>query len=347
MIFKVINTFTVLAYGIVIMFTFIDIGLTKKNIIVITVTTLVLSSIQVAVFLLLGPVALLWLYPLIIHLPLILIFVLLYRKSWSTSLLVMLLAYMLTEPRNWLGDFIYTCIPNYPNIKDIVKSAVTLPLLCLICRFLSPKVRLFLSVPDISLRYVIWPAGIYYVVIYATTVYSDWLYRQSSFAVSGMLSACVIIFIFFSVLFYEQLFRNSELEKEHSIISVQSKAIADQLEEMASSREKLRELRHDMRHYLELIRRYAVIGKIDEINKLISEAETGIDSTQITSYCTNESVNLLLSAYAVKAAHAGITVNIKAEIPSQLDASVIDICAILANGIEKHISLLLLCRIQV
>jgi len=66
--------------------------------------------------------------------------------------------------------------------------------------------------------------------------------------------------------------------------------------------------------------------------------ERTIEETVVEKYCTNYSVNLILSSYIAKAKSEHITVKTQIDIPEKNAVSDMDLCVIFANAIENAIN---------
>ena len=79
-------------------------------------------------------------YPLTIHLPLILVLCILTRTIlWPT--ISVLSAYLCCQLRRWLALFAVALASGGPALQSAVELAVTLPLLLLLLRFITPAIQ--------------------------------------------------------------------------------------------------------------------------------------------------------------------------------------------------------------
>ena len=135
------------------------------------------SLMELIFYLILGEDVLYKCYPLLIHLPLILLIRFVLHRNFFVSVIAVSSAYLLCTPRKMFGTLVAFFFDYDPFITDIVAILVTIPLLWLIIRFLSPYIiRLKYENQTILFLFCLLPMA-YYVLKYAFTVYTSLLYR--------------------------------------------------------------------------------------------------------------------------------------------------------------------------
>ena len=95
--------------------------------------------------------------------------------------------------------------------------------------------------------------------------------------------------------------------------------------------------RHDMRHHLSLIGWYLSNGDYESTEKYVKLAQEDIENITPTRYCKNNTVNLILSSFAVKAKKKGVVFSVDAQLPQSLSISETELCALLSNSLENAI----------
>ena len=78
-------------------------------------------------------------------------------------------------------------------------------------------------------------------------------------------------------------------------------------------------------------------GKSDKAMEYIGQTQKAIDGIVPTHYCENTTINLVLSAFAIKAEQSGVAMEVEAEVAENLPFPDTEICTILANGLENAI----------
>ena len=116
--------------------------------------------------------------------------------------------------------------------------------------------------------------------------------------------------------------------------------LANQRREYEALRGKLeqgRRYRHDMRHHLQVLEGLFSQAKSQEGLEYISALNGQLNELAPEVCCANVTVNALLRAYFGKARTCGCRVEVKADIPQRCPVDELDLCIILANGIENAI----------
>jgi len=109
-------------------------------------------------------------------------------------------------------------------------------------------------------------------------------------------------------------------------------------EALEESQEKTMIYRHDMRHHLNLINYYLMDNNKVAAQKYITEVEKAIEGAAVEKYCSNYTVNLILSSYITKARNEQITVETRIDLPENNVVSDMDLCVIFSNAIENAIN---------
>ena len=113
-----------------------------------------------------------------------------------------------------------------------------------------------------------------------------------------------------------------------------------QRREYESLREKLeqgRRYRHDIRHHLQVLEGLFSQAKSQEGLEYIRALNGQLHELAPELCCTNVTVNALLRSCLGKARACGCQAEVKADIPERCPVDELDLCVILANGIENAI----------
>ncbi len=178
------------------------------------------------------------LYPLTVHLPLFIYFMLFLKSSFYETLFALTTAYMLTEPRKQLCELLSYALGG--NTLAIVFSEifVSAVLLFLIKKFLSPIViRIFKSEKKEANYLCIIPTAIY-LITYALTVYSDFLYRFPVITIPVLTSVLSVLFICFLLFFFEYICFNEDIRHGRELLNLQlmsAKKLIDYMDKSGTS----------------------------------------------------------------------------------------------------------------
>jgi len=332
-----INFAFVLFFGIALTLSFAGIE-SQKSIRHYAAIYLAFGIIQISVYIFLGPDFLFKSYPFFTHLPLYLLLRYYYKKNPYIAGISVLSAYLFCTPRKWIGTAV-SFFWNYDSgVSYIVQILITIPLLAVIIKFISPYVarlnyesnkilRLFISVPLI-----------YYLIEYTLTVYTKLLYEGGDAVVEFMDAAVVIVYFIFSVIYLKTLYEKKEVEVEQALFKVLSDQSKAGIETLRKSQEQAAIYRHDLRHHMNYLNACISENNLKGALSYISEVCKEIDSANVIRYSENESVNLILSAYVAKAEEKKISCEISISAGDFRKLAVPDLCSLLSNALENAIN---------
>ena len=164
-VFSLVNYAFVLFFGIVAALYLADIGFCDhKRVYVLTLFFFGIA--QLLFYLIMGESVLYKCYPFLIHIPLIALIFLRFHRNLSISAISVLSAYLLCTPRKWFGTFVAFFFERNPVVSNIASIIITIPLLVLVIRFVSPYIiRLKYESRTTLLLFFLLPL-VYYVLEY-------------------------------------------------------------------------------------------------------------------------------------------------------------------------------------
>lgn len=194
-----------------------------------------LLNLGLSVFAKLGNDVLYMVYPLTVHLPLLLFCVFVLKVRFCRALFALTTAYILTTPRKWLFVFLkqlFSLLFGGSTLDanlfvsaaaDIISSAV---ILAVTVKFAVPSVRrVFGSKEKETDLLCILPAAVY-VVIYATTVYSDFLYGRPEITMPILTTLLSMFFIAFTIFVFDLVSGKRELRHSEELLEMQHRAVS-------------------------------------------------------------------------------------------------------------------------
>ena len=131
--------------------------------------------IQSPCWLLLGADTVKKLYPLIVHLPLVLILVLALKKSWGVAAVSVFTGYLCCQLPRWV-DIAVEALFHAPLLGELSYTVVIFPFFWLLQHFFAAPAHQAMTRSRQSLLLFGGLPAAYYVFDYATTIYSDLLY---------------------------------------------------------------------------------------------------------------------------------------------------------------------------
>ena len=273
-------------------------------------------------------------YPLFMHLPLLLLlYILTKRLLWS--IIAILSAYLCCQLRRWLALLVVEMFSGGIVMQDTIELIITLPMLIFLLHYVSPFVRQQSDYPiKLQFQFGLVPA-LYYVFDYLTRVYTDFLYSGSPVAVEFMPFVCCVLYLVLLLYNSTEERKRSQLEQVQKSLDLQLSQAVKEINSLRESQALAIRYRHDLRHHLQYLSVCIENGQEDLAQTYISGICKEIETQTVRHYCENETANLVLSAFAGRAQKVGITMDVKGALPTFIMVSDSDLCVILSNALEN------------
>lgn len=274
------------------------------------------------------------LYPLLVHLPLLLVLYGLTRQLlWS--IISVLTAYLCCQLRRWLALLVVAILQGGAVLQDLVELILTVPLLLLLLWFVAPAVRrLSEHPPKLQCQFGAIPA-LYYVFDYATMVYTNLLTSGSSVVVEFMPFVCCGAYLAFVLRNSAEEQRYAQLQQVQRSLDVQLKQSVREISALRESQELARQYRHDLRHHLQYISACIANGQHEQAQNYISSIDRQIEAQKVACFCENEAANLLLSAFDARAKKEGVCLAVRGALGAVPVLSDSDLCILFSNSLEN------------
>ncbi|MEA4963424.1 sensor histidine kinase [Lutispora sp.] len=325
-----------LVFGIAVSVLFAGIEPTRKNKLIAGLLCVIFLFVQTASWWLLGLDLTSKLYPLIIHLPLIVIFSLYYKRPWLISTVSVLSGYLCCQAPRWIGFLAGAAFGSRLADHAFYIAAVFL-FYYFLKRYVAGSVRQLMEVSTKSCLFLGGVPLFYYLFDYATTIYTDVLYRGAKWAVQFMPSTISIFYFVFVILYYAETQKQASIQRERDMLDTQFRLAQTEFASLRQLQQNAASYRHDMRHHLALLQGLASEEHIEEIKEYLRTAQSDMDAITPIRFCENETVNLILSAFASKAKQSGILLTVEAKLPDSLPFSDTELCSLLSNALENAI----------
>lgn len=325
-----------LVFGIIVTALFAGIEPTKKNRFITGLLCVIFLFVQTTSWWLLGLDLTSKLYPLIIHLPCIVILSLYYKRPWLISTVSVLSGYLCCQAPRWIGFLIGAGL--YSELADHIFYIAAI-FLCyyFLKKYVAGSVRQLMEKSPKSCLFLGGVPLFYYLFDYTTTIYTDVLYRGTKWAVQFMPSTISVFYFVFVILYYAETQKQASLQRERDMLDAQFRLAQTEFASLRQLQQNAAEYRHDMRHHFSLLQRLALKGNIEEMKEYLRVAQSDMDAITPIRFCENETVNLILSAYATKARQSKIQLTMEARLPDSLPFSDTELCSLLSNALENAI----------
>lgn len=256
--------------------------------------------------------------------------VLTYTRSIKMILFVTCSVYMINMGCNTIA------VLPFANYKDGVGFnqiyEVVTVFLVLVCELLTEKIvdarRKMPGVRNISLGLVpLCSIGMLCVMIYT---------KSSTETGLVIMSVGLIIVNFFTFYLYNILSDALFHQYENEVLRQEIQGYANQLDVMLQGEEKVKALRHDMKHHMNELKILAAKGENSAIEKYIGEMEEYITNPNEIVSSGNLEIDSVMNYLIRRAKEELLTVNVNVRLPKSVSHS-FDINVILGNLLENGI----------
>lgn len=289
-----------------------------------------------------SPTAAQYLYPLITHLPLYLVLVLFSgQKVWP--LVAVLTAYLCCQVRRWAALAVALFFRSHRWCSRWLSCCS--PCRCCCCSSGSlpppcgsfPATRLPCSASLASCRW--WVISLITSPVSTPAFCPVQTRRRWS---SCSLCAAQPFVLYFARLPVER--QRIQMEQLQTSLNLQVTQAMREIEALRLSQQRASTYRHDLRHHMQFLAGCIENGRTEQALGYIRSVCSEIEAGKVTVYCENEAANLIFSAFADRAAKAGVQFTVQAGISQKPAVSESDLCVLLSNALENALHAAVRCR---
>lgn len=325
-----------LLFGAAVAVSFAGMPRTRKNHLAFGSFTVLLFVLQIASLRLGGMEITVKIYPLLSHLPVAVFIALYLKRPWLIALTSMFVSFLCCQPPRWIGTVAGDVFDSV-SMNHVGYIAGALLMYYLLQKYVVQSSRHLMERSVKScLLFGAMPA-FYYVFDYAATVYTDFMYRGTRAAVQFMPFLTSAFYFVFVLLYYAETQKQARLQRERDMLDTQLRLAQTEFASLRQLRQNAAAYRHDMRHHFALLQGLASEEHLEELKEYLRTARSDMDAITPIHFCENETVNLILSAFAAKAKQSGIMLTIDAQLPDALPFSDTELCSLLSNAMENAI----------
>lgn len=276
-------------------------------------------------------------YPLVVHLPLIVYLCARYRLSPLLAALGITSAYLSCQFSNWMGIAALAATDSQITyyLARIITTVAVFAILLHWARDIGPRLAIK-STTELSILLIL--PLVYYVFDYATNVYTTLFHSGSVVTVEFLAFALCAFYLMFLAVYLREYEEKEAAERERWMLETRDSAAIKELEAWRQSGRELSILRHDMRHFLRGLAALIEEGHTDEALKRIDELCEAGDRTAVRRFCANETVNIALSSFGSDISKRGISADLRAAVPQSVHVADVDLFSVLSNALENAIA---------
>lgn len=183
----------------------------------------------------------------------------------------------------------------------------------------------------------------YYLLIMVFPFLSIWfIYLLFADKVNDSLVLFGILFIililnFFLFYLYNKIYELGREKYEKQFLEEEVQMYARRFETMQQSRDKIRALRHDLLHHLQMLQHFALTGNTEQLVDYIGRMNEQIEIATRGVNTGNDAVDAILDFMIEKAKREGTAITVKSSIPKEEFISIYDINILLSNLLDNAI----------
>lgn len=287
------------------------------------------------------------LYPLYIHIPLLLGLVIGLKRPVGISLGSIFAAYLCCQlPR--CGAVIVITATRSVLAGQIVYTVIIAPIFFFLWRYFVPSARDTMMESSKSLLLFSSLPAIYYIYDYTIGVHSELLTSElfpadcacsdSQMAAEIVPTVMGLLYMVYTTAYRQQLRRRTQAELHNSMLGGQLKQAEAEMASLRHAEAQAATYQHDMRHHLTAISAFLKADKPQQAEKYISQVQTDIEAITPKRFCENELVNLLCSSFSTRAGHMGVRLTLEAALPGSVAISDTELCTLISNGLENALN---------
>lgn len=336
LILTVAHGAVLLLFGVFLSLAFSGCKISGKFIAVWLMLSAVSGALQLLMMAFLSEEVIWKLYPLVGHLPTVLVLVFVYRRRLASALTAVFTAYLLCQPAKWCGVLIFE-LTNNRIAEYAVRITVLGAVFALTCLFVVQHLSMLFTKDTRSICiFGIIPA-IYYVFDYATTVYTD-LQLANNRSVSEFLPFFLaVVFVIFCIVYNKEYEQKADAERKEQLVRITVEQQAKELEAVRRGESELRMLRHDLRMFLNTLAYCIDHGENETARDMVVSYVDRIDGTKTVRFCRFDTVNYIISDFAAKCSAAGVVFTSRVEL-EELSLDEVMFSSVLSNALDNALN---------
>ncbi len=307
----------------------------KKDYINLMVMVSVLLNLS---YFILGENVTIYIYPFLIHIPIIIFIKNNICVSLFHSILSILLAFQLLSCRVWVAGLLNLITFNNQLALHYYIILASFILAFLFGKYLAPPIANLKDEPKLMLVVSIVPIT-YYVFVMLITIFDLYISDliQSNQQIFNFIDAwCNLIFIIYALVSLRIFDEKKQVDIDHEVLL----SIKNHAEENLKHLHKQYELelihKHDLRHHGNYLLTLLPDDTDDIVINYIKSVMINPENSQLL-ISNNETLNLVLNYYKQKSDELNILLEIEINVDDYSNFSTINLCSLLSNGLENAV----------
>lgn len=325
-----------LIFGITLTAAFAGLRFTKRNFLIFLGLFVFSGGLQLAATFTFSTATVWKLYPLITHLPLILLLCIAFRKPIATAVATAFTAYLCCQPSKWLGVLVHQFTDNVA--AELVARILCLILVGYIAIFhLSPYFSGIFNKDKRSVYVFGLVPTIYYLFDYATVVYTDLWLNNERIAMEFLPFLLAVMYMVFCFIYYKEYEQKTDAQRKEQIIRIAVEQQTKEINAVRQAEQEIRLLRHDMRMFLSSLAVSIENGETAAACEMINTYSTRIEGVKLERFCNNDVVNYVISDYAARCKNEDVSFTCTVEL-EDMSVDEIMFSSILSNALDNSLN---------
>ena len=326
------------ALGMTMVLLFLDSKYSRRRTVLAVYGTMVLVMAAVAVVYLTDGIRItLWIYPLLAHVPSLLLILVLSRfRGWRLVFQLLSAVLFCTMTLHGAALAFYLTGENF-LVLILSCAAITAGMLLLLIRVLRP---LFFQIMT-ELQHGWWLMCLIIAAYYIIVAYLIPGYMGSE-PISTILKPAISLLMggFYAILlfFFSSIRKEAEARNNAQLAALQLSALQSRMEAVKAVEDAVRLERHDLRHRLQTAAELVSRGETDKALDFLDSARKRLDEQKVIRWCSPPVLDAVFSSYFDQAASQGIRIDADISLPaSPLPVNENELAIVLANALENAI----------
>lgn len=294
-----IHTGVLLLFGVFLSAAFAGTRFSRKNFVILLGFSMFSGILQLAVYLPFGEDAVRKIYPLITHLPLLILLCRVYRQKFLVAATAIGVAYLCCHPSKWFGILTFAITENL-TAEYMMRIFILVVVAAMSLLFLAPYLSNFNGNDRFSFYIFSLVPAVYYVYDYIVVVYTDFGSSNNLIVLEFLPFFLCIVFMLFCILYCKEWEKKADAERKEQIIRIAMEQQLKEFESVKSSEREIKILRHDMRLLLNSVSTCIENDDKETARKLISAYTDSVEATSVQKYCSNIVLNYIISDFSAK-----------------------------------------------
>lgn len=179
-------------------------------------------------------------------------------------------------------------------------------------------------------------------VVAITGLIIDSYYINGSIYLNLSLSLLLSYSVFMIILSLVTALKTADLRSELALSAARLESVkklmdaqSDYYNALSAQINEIRAVRHDMRHFVGVMKRLADEGRYEELRRFLNECTDTSETAPLPVFCDNVVVNSIIGYYSLKAAGHNILFCCVCSVPERLPISDENLCVVLGNTLEN------------